>query len=146
MPRRISALTLSLLSLALGCVPGPGSPGSSSGSLPSKGDVIAAGIGVAAVVATITTVVVVDIHNKHTVKGCLVNGPNGLQIQETQENKNVYSLEGAPANLKVGDLVRLHGNRGPKVKKGDVRTFKVTAIKKNFGACPAAPPTPPDSH
>jgi len=146
MPRRLVALALSLLfiSLTSGCVPGPGSPGSSSGSLPTKGDVIAAGIGVAAVVATITTVVAVDIHNKHTVKGCLVNGPNGLQIQETQDNKNVYSLEGAPPNLKLGDLVRLHGNRGPKVKKGEVRTFKVVEIKKNYGACPATPP--PNSH
>ena len=139
MSRRVPALTFSLLSLTLGCVPGPGSPGSSSGSLPTHGDVIAAGIAVVAVAAVITTVVIVDVHEHHTVKGCLISGPNGLQIQETSDNKNIYSLEGASTNLNVGDLVRLHGNRGPKVKKGEVQTFKVTEIKKNYGACPTGP-------
>lgn len=153
MPRRagiatVTALSLGLSTLTLGCTPGPGSPSSSSGSLPTRGDVIAASIGVVAVAAVITTVVILDVHEHHTVKGCLIYGPNGLQIQETQDPNRTYTLEGISTNLKVGDLVRLHGNRGPKVRKGEIRTFKVTEIKKNYGACPAlaSSPSAPASH
>ena len=149
MPRRVGVPTAAALSLCLstlGCVPGPGQPSTSSGSIPSNGVIIAAGVAIGAVVVLIPTVILVDQHKRHTVKGCLISGPNGLQIQETQDAKNTYSLEGAPVDLKVGDLVRLHGNRGPKVKNGGVRTFKVTEIKKNFGACPAPASPSTNSH
>lgn len=135
----IAAFAAGLSILAPACTPGPAAPANIG---PSKGAIIAAAVGVVAGVAVITTVVVVEVHEHHTVKGCLVNGPNGMQIQETQDPKAVYSLQGAPVDLKVGDLVRLHGDRGPKVKKGDVRTFQVKEIKKNYGACPAPSPMP----
>lgn len=133
----IAAFAAGLSLLAPACTPGPMAPAPSSGSPPGEGAVVAAGIGVAAVIVLVPTIILVEKHQHHTVKGCLISGPNGLEIQETQDSKNVYTLVGAPANLKVGDLVRLHGDQGPKVKKGEVRTFRVTEIKKNFGACPA---------
>ncbi len=139
-----AALAVCLSTLTLGCVPGPTQNTGSIG--PNEGALIAAGIGAVAGVAIITTVVIVEVHNHHTVKGCLINGPNGIQIEETQDAKTIYSLQGAPAGLKVGDLVRLNGHRGPKARKGEVRTFKVTELKKTYGACPAVPSASPDAH
>lgn len=139
----IAAFAAGLSILAPACTPGPTTTPVNIG--PSNGAIIAAGVGIAAVIVAVPTIIVVEQHNHHTVKGCLINGPNGLQIQETQDPHTTYTLDGTSANLKVGDLVRLHGDRGPKVKKGDVRTFKVTEIKKNYGACPASK-SPSDSH
>jgi hypothetical protein len=140
----LAVLAASLSLLAAGCTPGP--TAQPLGNLPSNGEIVAASIGIAAVVILVPTIVLVEVHQHHTVKGCLITGPSGMQIQETQDAKTIYVLEGAPADLKVGDLVRLHGNRGPSVKKGDIRTFKVAEVKKNYGACPAAPPAPANSH
>ena len=141
----VATFAVCLSTLTLGCVPGPTQSIGSIG--PSKGEIVAAAVGVVAGVAVITTVVVVEVHNHHTVKGCLINGPNGMQIQESNDAKTTYALEHAPAELKVGDLVRLHGDRGPKVERGGIRSFKVTEIKKTYGACPAVasvkPPTAP---
>lgn len=141
--RSIALFAAGLSILAPACTPGPTAAPANTG--PGNGAIIAAAVGVAAVVVLVPTIIVVEQHNHHTVKGCLINGPNGLQIQETQDPHTTYTLEGAPVDLKVGDLVRLHGDRGPKVKKGEVRTFRVTQIKKNFGACPV-PKAPADSH
>lgn len=138
----IALFAAGLSVLAPACTPGPTTAPANTG--PGNGAIIAAGVGIAAVVVLVPTIIVVEQHNHHTVKGCLISGPNGMEIQETQDSRNIYSLEGAPANLKVGDLVRLHGDRGPKVKKGEVRTFKVAEIKKNYGACPVA--SAPNSH
>ena len=135
------ALT-SLSTLTLGCTPGPSSNLSFG---PTKAET-AAMVGIVAGVVIVPTVLIVKHHNHHNVKGCIVEGPNGLQIQEIQDYQNLYSIDGAPASLKAGELVHVHGNRGPKVKKGEVQTFKVTQIKKNYGACPATPAASSNSH
>src|ERR1035441_5429626 len=48
---------------------------------PSTGEIVGAAVGVAAVV-TIGTVALVEVHNSHhTIKGCVLAGPGGLQVQ-----------------------------------------------------------------
>jgi len=121
-----------------GCQPS----GSSIG--PSTGEVVGAAIGAVAVV-TVAVVVLVEVnHSHHTLKGCVSEGPNGLQLQ-TGDSKT-YSLDGDAATVKAGDRVKLHGSRVKKTKdsKGD-QIFKVEKLNKDFGPCrvtsaPAASP------
>ena len=116
----------------IGCLDGPyqssgGSPGTSGPQ------VTAAAIGIGAVV--VVTVVLVNHYSHHTVKGCVFNGQNGLQVQ-TQGDMKTYALAGDTANIKVGDLVRFHGTKLKKVKgsAGD-QTFAVEKISRDFGSC-----------
>jgi hypothetical protein len=107
---------------------------------PSTGEVV--GVGVAAVgVIVIGTVVLVHVHNSHhTIKGCVVAGPAGVQIQSgTGSDMKTYTLSG-DTNVKVGDLVKVHGSKVKKVKNstGD-QTFLVEKLNKDYGPCTATP-------
>ena len=102
---------------------------------PSKGKVIGAAVGVGAVIA-IATVVLVEVHNSHhTLKGCVTTSPNGLQVISDFDGK-VYQVSGVTANVKVGDQVRLHGAK-EKSKGSSNRTFIIQEIKKDYGPCKA---------
>ena len=107
---------------------------------PSKGEVI--GVGVAAVgVIVIGTVVLVHVHNSHhTIKGCVVAGPSGVQIKSgTGSDMKTYTLSG-DTNVKVGDLVKVHGSKVKKVKNStDDQTFIVEKLNKDYGPCAATP-------
>jgi hypothetical protein len=101
---------------------------------PSGAQVTAAAIGVGAVV--VTAVVLTKVHHSHhTLKGCVISGQNGLQVQ-TQDDMKTYALAGDTANIKVGDLVRFHGTKVKKVKgsAGD-QTFTVEKISRDYGPC-----------
>jgi hypothetical protein len=105
---------------------------------PSKGEVI--GVGVAAVaVVVIGTVTLVHVHNSHhTIKGCVVAGPNGVQIRSDNGGKT-YTLAGS-TNVKVGDLVKVHGDKVKKVKGStDDETFTVEKLNKDYGPCKVTP-------
>jgi hypothetical protein len=105
-----------------------------------KGEVI--GVGVAAVgVIVIGTVVLVHVHNSHhTIKGCVVAGPSGVQIQSgTGSDRKTYTLSG-DTNVKVGDLVKVHGSKVKKVKNStDEQTFLVEKLNKDYGPCTSNP-------
>ena len=79
-------------------------------------------------------------HSHHTVKGCIVSGPNGLEVQN--DSNSIFELTGSTANVKVGDSYRLHGSKLKKAKhaKGN-RTFLVEKVGKDFGPCPVKPQT-----
>jgi hypothetical protein len=101
---------------------------------PSGGQITAAAIGVGAVV--VGTVVLIEVHHSHhTLKGCVSNGQNGLQVQ-AQGGMKTYALTGETTNIKVGDLVQFHGSKGKKVKDsaGD-QTFTVEKISRDYGPC-----------
>jgi hypothetical protein len=123
------------VSLFLFC--GQTAPIECKGSIgPSTGEVV--GVGVAAVgVITIGTVVLVHVHNSHhNIKGCVVAGPSGIQIKSgTGSDMKTYTLAG-DTNIKVGDLVKVHGNKVKKVKNsiGD-ETFTVEKLNKDYGPC-----------
>ena len=106
---------------------------------PSGGEVLAAAIGVVAVIA-VGTVVLVEVHKSHhTVKGCVATGPNGIEVTTDGDKPKTYLLEGNVASVKVGDLVRFHGDKVKKTKDstGD-QTFKIQEIKKDYGPCKIA--------
>jgi hypothetical protein len=102
---------------------------------PSTGEVVGAAFAVVGVVV-IGTVVLVEVHNSHhTIKGCVTAGPSGLQVQDT-DNTHTYNVTGVTADVKVGDVVRLHGNKEKKKKKGDTgQGFFIEKISKDYGPC-----------
>jgi hypothetical protein len=110
---------------------------------PSKGEVI--GLGVAAVgVIVIGTVVLVEVHKSHhTIKGCVTAGPAGIQVIDTG-NTRTYNVTGVTANVKVGDTVRLHGNKQKKIKGEPAQNFVIEKLSKDYGPCKLslAPRTP----
>jgi hypothetical protein len=110
---------------------------------PSKGEVTAALVGTAAVIA-VGTVVLVEVHKSHhTVKGCVSAGPDGVVVTTLSEKPKTFLLEGDVASVKVGDVVQFHGNKVRKTKdrSGD-QTFQVQKIKKDFGHCKVSPDVP----
>ena len=140
MYRRTGILSMIAVSLFLFC--GQSAPVACNQQQigPSKGEVI--GVGVAAVgVVVIGTVVLVHVHNSHhTIKGCVVAGLSGVQIQSgTGSDMKTYTLSG-DTNVKVGDLVKVHGNKVKKVKNStDDQTFIVEKLNKDYGPCTATP-------
>ena len=68
---------------------------------PSKGEVIGAAAAVVGVVV-VGTVVLVEVHKSHhTIKGCVMEGPGGLQVEDT-DNSRVYDVSGVTAGVKSG--------------------------------------------
>lgn len=137
----MAALTVFLFSGATApqqCTPAPQSSSSDAG-------ILAAGVGVLAVVA-VGTVVLVEVHKgHHQVKGCVSKGPGGFQAR-TDEGR-VWTLSGDVAGLKPGDLVKVQGNRVSRTKAAvpvaaGERMFFVESLKKDYGACKLAPGAP----
>jgi hypothetical protein len=91
-----------------------------------------AGIGAAVVLTTV--VVTHEVGNqRHTLKGCLISGPNGLELR-TSDSK-AYALEGELASIKVGDRVRLHGSKLKQKDAAKDQVFVVDKLGKNYGSC-----------
>lgn len=105
---------------------------------PSDGEVVGAAVGIAAVIAVGVVVLVEVNHSHHTLSGCVVPGPNGLELV-TSDSKR-YQLEGDPSSVKAGDRVKFHGSKVKKTRdsSGD-QVFKVETIKKNYGPCTVSP-------
>jgi hypothetical protein len=101
-------------------------PGPTSGEIAG----VAVGVGAAA-----TAVVLVSVnHAHHTLKGCVFNGPSGLQLR-TEELRD-YVLTGSTTNLEVGSTVRLHGDRQKHDKAASAtQVFLVKELKKSYGPC-----------
>jgi hypothetical protein len=103
---------------------------------PSEGEIIGAAVAVVAVVV-VGTVVLVEVHNSHhTIKGCVTMGPSGLQVRDT-DHSHTYDVTGVTANVKVGDVVRLHGDKGKKIKGDPAQSFVIQKISKDYGPCTA---------
>jgi hypothetical protein len=139
MYRRTGIVSMIAVSLFLLC--GQTAPVECKGSIgPSTGEVV--GVGVAAVgVITVGTIVLVHVHNSHhNIKGCVVSGPSGIQIKSgTGSDMKTYTLAG-DTNIKVGDLVKVHGNKVKKVKTStDPETFTVEKLNKDYGPCTTTP-------
>lgn len=111
---------------------------------PSDGEIIGGVIGVAAVII-VGTVVLVEVSNKshHTVKGCVTAGPDGLTLH-TEGNRKIYALTGVTANVKVGDVIKVHGSKlkSQKDTAGD-QDFRVEKMSRDYGPCKAELAPPP---
>ena len=105
---------------------------------PSNGEVIGAAVGIGAVIAIAIIVPVEISHSHHTLTGCILTAPNGLQLRTS--DAKIYTLEGDAASIKVGDRVKLHGSKAKKTKDvagNDV--FRVEKLNRDFGPCPVSP-------
>jgi hypothetical protein len=111
------------------------------GGIPSKGAVFGMAFGIGGGVAAVAIAVN---HSHHTVKGCILSGPNGLEVQE--DSNSTFELTGLTANVKAGDRYRLHGSKLKKAKHATGnRTFVVEKVGKDFGPCPVKPQTTEDN-
>jgi hypothetical protein len=108
---------------------------------PSTGEVVGAIVGVAAVI-TVGTIVLVEVHNAHhTIKGCVTAGPAGIQVQN-EGDKKMYTVTGVTKDVKVGDRVKVHGDKEKKQKGSTAdQVFTVEKMNKNYGPCQVAPST-----
>jgi hypothetical protein len=109
---------------------------------PSKGEIIGIAVGISAGVV-VGVVVLVEVNKSHhSLKGCVTAGPDGLTLH-TEGNSKVYALTGVPANVKVGDVIQVHGSKskGQKDSAGD-QDFAVEKMNRDYGPCKAllAPP------
>lgn len=110
---------------------------SSGGFGPSGAVVTAAAIGAG---AAVVGVVILVHHTNHTRIGCVVGGPNGLEIQSSGDS-GTLEITGATANAKVGDRYRMHGSMMKKAKHATGnRTFVVEKVGRDFGPCPVKAP------
>ena len=113
---------------------------------PSRGEVVGASVGIVAVVV-VGTVVLVEVHKAHhTMKGCVTAGPAGFELTNDGDRK-LYTLSGATAAIKTGDIVRVHGSKQKAEKNSSApRDFVVEKINRDYGPCGAAPLPQPASH
>jgi hypothetical protein len=112
-------------------------PSGNIGGGPSSGEVIGAAVGGVAVVLVGVVVAVELSKGHHTLNGCVIAGPNGLELVTTDSKR--YALQGDAASIKVGDRVKIHGSRIKKTKdtQGD-QIYRVEKLNKDYGPCPAA--------
>jgi hypothetical protein len=93
------------------------------------------GAAVAVVGITVGTVVLIEVqHSHHTIKGCVLAGPGGLQVQD-DGNMKIYDLTGTTADVKVGDQVRVHGDKKKKEKGAADQVFEVAKLNRDYGPC-----------
>jgi hypothetical protein len=142
--RPVATLTLAL-SLLLCCGASSGSCNSSNDNFsvgPTKGQVIGATVGAAAVVAAAIIIPVEISKSHHTLKGCIFSTPAGLELR-TADNKT-FALSGTTADIAPGSTVRIHGNRQKHEKNapGD-QVFIIQKMQKNYGPCQALASTQP---
>jgi hypothetical protein len=139
-PVTIITLTLTLLTC---CAATSGSCNTSGDTLgPSQGEVVGVGIAAVAVVAAAIIIPVEISKSHHSLKGCILSTPAGLQLR-TADNKT-YALSGTTAGLAPGSTLRVHGDKQKHDKNttGD-QVFVVQKMQKNYGPCQALAPAKP---
>jgi hypothetical protein len=139
MHRRSGLISLAAASSLLLCAANSTSGCNSSGHIgPSTGEIVGATVGIAAAVV-VGTVVLVEVNKSHhTIKGCVTAGPDGILVHNESDQK-IYSLSGVTAEVKVGDVVKVHGSKekNQKDSSSDIG-FVVARMSRDYGPCKAA--------
>jgi hypothetical protein len=140
MQRRNGIIAFAALScfLLCGATAPEGCPSGTQSIGPSNGEVVGAIVGVVAVIA-VGTIVIVEVNKSHhVIKGCVTAGPDGIEVHNDGDQK-IYALTGITANVKVGDIVKVNGskNKHQKDSAGD-EDFVVQKIGRDYGPCKAA--------
>jgi Protein of unknown function (DUF5818) len=100
---------------------------------PSNGAIAGGMVGAGAAIAGVVVAVAV-VHSHHFLSGCIASGPNGLELRTS--DAKTWSLEGAPAAIKPGDRVKVHGERVSHSKSSSgAPAFKVDKLVKDYGSC-----------
>jgi len=143
-PARFIALVLlaALFVNSLGSdVAGQERPRPASSGLGTKASVTLVYVALVGVVSGIGVGVYFAVQQAHTVKGCVIDNPDGLLLQ-TQDGKT-YVLLGATTNIKGDERIKVTGTRRKKIKGlTDQPTFVVEKLNKVYGSCSVAPVTP----
>jgi hypothetical protein len=130
---------VSMVALSSFLLLGAGSPASCKNEQigPSTGEVVGIAVGIGAVV--VGTVVLIEVHesHKHNIKGCVTAGPSGLEVHNEQDDKT-YALIGGSPNVKVGDIIKVHGKKEKGLKDDGAREFMVDKMSRDYGPCKVA--------
>ena len=111
-------------------------PARASSNLGTQIEAATIGAIVGASALVVLAVILIVHHKPGTVKGCVVSGPNGLEVVNSTD-KLTYELNGGVTDIKPGELVKVKGKK--KVGKGGApTTFTVMELSKDYGACPVA--------
>jgi hypothetical protein len=106
----------------------------------SRDDAKAIGIGVIGGVAAVGVGVYFAVHHGHSLRGCAVSGPSGLQLQN-RGDQQTWALAGEVAQIKPGEQVRVSGRKQKKTA-GNPPQFLVDKLTKDYGSCTAESATP----
>ncbi len=99
---------------------------------PSKGQIIAAIAGAAAVLTGLGFLIYHETHKHPSITGCAASSPDGLTLQN-EKDKKVYALSGDSFALKAGERVTV---KGKKVKDSSGKfSFQVEKLTKDYGSC-----------
>jgi len=143
MIRRTGILSMIALSIFLFC--GQTAPQQCADNQPPPNHTGAEVAGIAILTGVVVgTIVLVHVHNSHhRVQGCVTATPDGIRVLNEGDQKT-YMLKGVTSDLKVGDRVKVHGDR-VKQNKGDTgdQVFVVEKLNKDFGACKIPAPVIP---
>jgi len=99
------------------------------------------------VVTLATTAAVIGVgvyaimQHAHTVKGCVSDDPNGLQLHA--KDGKTYVLLGATTDIRADQWIKVTGSKRKRVKDiTDQPSFVVEKLDKVYGSCPVAPGQP----
>jgi len=133
-------LTISLVALAITTLASaqnyPTIPNFTIG--PSKGEVVGIAIGIGAAGAAIGVGIYYIARHNHSLTGCVISGPNGVQLQNAGDQQT-FNLAGQVAEIKPGERVRVSGKKKKKLA-GAPQEFLVEKFNKDLGSCVPAPP------
>jgi hypothetical protein len=137
-PHTKAASALALFSVFVSGCCQAGSPCKSFQIGPNTDEIVGISVGAVAGTALVVGTVVAVNHDRHILKGCVSPGPDGLQLTRDSDKK-VFSLVGAPADIKPGEKVKLHGTKQKKQKGSPGNEeFVVERATKNYGRCEAS--------
>jgi hypothetical protein len=102
-----------------------------------QNQVILAFVGVAVAAAAITVGIVYAVRHNPSLKGCVEDGPGGLQIRNEGDSRT-WTLLGDTAQVKPGERVRVSGKK-KKVGSGESPELIVEKLNKDYGARHARP-------
>ena len=109
-------------------------------SIPTHTDIVWIGIAIGAIGAGIGIGIYYAVHHGHSLTGCTVSGPGGLELQG-HGDQPTYALVGDLAGIPTGERVRVAGKKA-KAVSGAAPQFIVEKLGKDYGACKALPATP----
>jgi len=94
-----------------------------------------------AAVALVGVGVYFAVRHGHTVRGCVADRPNGLELQ--MEGNQSLGLLGATTGIRSGDRVKVTGSRKKKVNGvSDRPSFVIDKLDKDYGPCTHLPTHP----
>ena len=96
---------------------------------PSKGEVIGAIVGAAAVIGVGGYLIYRAAHKHGAIQGCVSSDQNGLSLKN-EKDKKTYLLLGDSATLHAGQRVALRGK-----KQKAHAAFQVQKLEKDLGEC-----------